>query len=443
MEIRERMITDMEHIKLQAGCLVVILYIAFIYYKERRRISDKKGINIFDGLLILSIVNLLLDASTAYFVNHQEQINSNLNLILHILFLISIDAFIFVLFLYMVAATGGVSRTKSKTLLLWSPFVVNVLVVVLSINSLEYRTGEISNYSMGVPAYTCFIMAGIYMILSLCIFFKRWNHIESRKRMSIFTYMMMLICVTIYQMLNPQALITSIGFTIIIIGIYLNQENPAIEKLSFYHKEMVMGFATLVENKDDNTGGHIRRTTMYVKLLSEELLKRGIYKDTLTKDYLNNLLLAAPMHDIGKIAVQDAILQKPGKLTDEEYEAMKKHTVSGGKIIKETFGHLGNEQYGKIAYEVARFHHEKWNGKGYPEGLKEEEIPLCARIMAIADVFDAVSQNRCYREAMPLEKCFSIISEGSGRDFEPVLAEVFLDIKDRVEEVHNHILEDK
>lgn len=143
------------------------------------------------------------------------------------------------------------------------------------------------------------------------------------------------------------------------------------------------------------------------------------------------------MHDIGKIAVPDVILQKPGRLTKEEFEIIKKHTIDGGRIIDETFGHLGNEEYTKMVYQVARYHHEKWNGKGYPEGLKESEIPLCARIMAVADVFDAISEKRCYRDAMPLEKCFEIISEGSNHDFEPVIADVFLDSREKVEKIYN------
>ena len=133
------------------------------------------------------------------------------------------------------------------------------------------------------------------------------------------------------------------------------------------------------------------------------------------------------------------MLQKPGKLTDEEFQIIKEHTVRGGEIIRETFGHLENEQYTQMAYEVARFHHEKWNGKGYPDGLKRKEIPLCARIMAVADVFDAVSEKRCYREAMPLEQCFEIIADGSGQAFEPLLAEVFLDIREKIEYEHELI----
>lgn len=210
-------------------------------------------------------------------------------------------------------------------------------------------------------------------------------------------------------------------------------------ELNHFHKEMVMGFATLVENKDGSTGGHIKRTTTYVKLLAEELRNRGIYQEELTDEYLENLYKAAPMHDIGKIAVPDVVLQKPGRLTEEEFRIIQEHTLRGGEIIKETFGHLENEEYTQMAYEVARHHHEKWNGKGYPDGLKRKEIPLCARIMAIADVFDAVSEKRCYRDAMPLEQCFEIIAEGSGQAFEPLLVEVFLDIREKIEQEHHFI----
>ena len=144
------------------------------------------------------------------------------------------------------------------------------------------------------------------------------------------------------------------------------------------------------------------------------------------------------MHDIGKIAIPDAILQKPGKLTAEEYTIMKTHAERGGNIIRHTFGHLGEDAYEEMAYEVARHHHEKWNGGGYPDGLTRKEIPLCARIMAIADVFDAVSAKRCYRDALPLKECFRIIEEGSETDFDPVMVEVFLDMKEKITIVYKN-----
>ena len=147
---------------------------------------------------------------------------------------------------------------------------------------------------------------------------------------------------------------------------------------------------------------------------------------------MRNVVDAAPMHDIGKIATPDYILQKPGKLTDEEYAVMKQHAATGGDIIMETFANLDHPEYLRIAYEMARFHHEKWNGKGYPDGLKGTEIPLHARVMAIADVFDAISSKRCYRDPMPLEKCFAIIQDGAGTDFDPDLVELFMNARDKV-----------
>lgn len=433
---------EMGFFKLQLGCMLIVLYIAGVYYKERVRFKQKIKWGLYDGLLFVSILAVFFDGATAYTVNHLETVDATLNLMLHLSFLLCLDLFVFLLFLYMLSMTAGFPKSRKMQILLYTPVLLNVILVIFYIPALKYYEGELSNYSMGVSAYTCFIMVGVYLLLSFVTFFGRWRFMEKHKRIGIFTYLFILICVTVYQMIHPQFLISSIGVTAIVLGIYINQENPSVAELDNYQKEMIMGFATLVENKDGSTGGHIKRTTIYVRLLAEELRDRGYFKDVLTKDYIQNLCQAAPMHDIGKIAVPDAVLQKPGKLTEEEFEIIKKHTESGGKIIQKTFGHLPNEQYTQMAYEVARFHHEKWNGKGYPEGRKKREIPLCARIMAIADVFDAVSERRCYRAAMPLEKCFSIIREGSGQDFDPMLVEVFMDIRDKVEKVHSSIQDD-
>lgn len=429
----------MEYCKIQIGCLVVVLYIAYIYLRECKRYHKKLSSSIFDELMVLGIVCIVLDGATAVTVNHLDTVNIIVNRVLHMLFLISIDTVIYMLFGYMLKITGALPKNRIKRVILNVPYIINVLVVALNIGSLEFRIGKYTNYSMGISAYTCFVMVVIYILFTLIVFFRRWNYIESNKRISILTYLLVLggtICV---QIIHPEALISSLAVTVLILGIYMNQEDPVMNEVSRYHSEMIMGFATLVENKDGSTGGHIKRTTAYVKLLAEELRNRGYYKDILTKDYMKNLCLAAPMHDIGKIAVPDVVLQKPGRLTDEEFATIKQHAVNGGKIVQETFGHLGDEQYTKMAYQVARYHHEKWNGKGYPEGLKRKAIPLCARIMAVADVFDAVSEKRCYRDAMPMDKCFEIIQEGSGQDFDPVIAEIFIDIRDKVEAIHNEI----
>lgn len=427
----------MEYIRLQLGCLVVLLYVGFIYIKECRRFHQKFNETLFDELLIMGIVSIILDGATAYTVNHLDTVPPLLNKILHVLFLGSLDLVIFALFLYMLHITGAFPRSLKQRAVIILPFVINIAIVIIGADSIYYVQGETTNYSMGLSVYTCYIMAAIYIILANVVFFKRWNYIERHKRTSIFTYLIMLILVTTVQMLFPETLISSIAVTIFIVGVYLNLEDPAIKELSRFHSETVMSFANLIENRDNNTGGHIKRTSRYVGLIAEELLARNYYTEILTKDYITNLLKAAPMHDIGKISVPDAILQKPGRLTDEEFKVMKLHAENGGNIIRETFRNLRDEEYRKMAFEVARYHHEKWNGRGYPDGLIGQDIPLCARIMAVADVFDAVSEKRCYRDAMPLDRCFEIIREGSNRDFDPLIAEVFLDIRSKVEQVHS------
>lgn len=427
----------MEYCKLQIGCILIVLYIIFIYEKEKRHFKLNRKISLFDVFLVVGLICLLLDGTTAYTVNHPEAISSVLNLILHGLFFISIDAVIFITFLYMINATTGLPRSRYKLLFLYGPLIISIIVVILNLGSLEYLHGRISSYSMGISVYTCFFMVAMYSILTIATVIRYWEQLDSHKRVSFLTCLLVQAGITTYQMLDPDSLISSVGTTMLILGTYMNQEDPAIKELSKYHDEMVMGFATLIETRDDNTGGHVKRTTLYVELLARSLKERGCYETILTKDYIKNLMMAAPMHDVGKVSIPDAILQKPGKLTDEEFEIMKSHAAKGGEIIRKTFSRMGNEQYLEMAYQIARHHHEKWNGKGYPDGLSGEEIPLCARIMAIADVFDAVSEKRCYRDAMPLDKCFEIIAEGSGRDFDPSIARVFLDMRPQVCEIHS------
>ena len=419
-----------EYSKLQIGCMLIVIYIAFIYFRERCAYKVKKKEIVFELLLFTGIFSIAFDGITAYTVNQLNKVPVLLNDIFHACFLCSLDAIVFLIFLYMLDITRGLPKKGRTKILVSLPFIVNMAAVVIFMPQITYRQGNITNYSMGISVYTCYIMVAVYMLGSVMLLVFGRKNMGHNKLITITTCIAAALAVTVYQMIHPQALLTSLVSVFVIIGAYLNMENPLFQKLSAHNKEMVMGFATLVENRDGNTGGHIRRTTTYVEMLAKELKIRGLYKDELTEDYIKNLVMAAPMHDVGKIAIPDAILQKPGKLTAEEFDVMKTHAAKGGEIIKETFQSMGDDEYEKIAYQVARFHHEKWNGKGYPEGLSRKEIPLCARIMAVADVFDAVSAKRCYRDAMPLEQCFSIIENGSGQDFDPYIADVFLDMKE-------------
>lgn len=429
----------MEHVKLQIGCLVVLFYLAFIYIREARIYGQKLSKTLFDELLIFGIISVVFDGVTAYLVNQPQWIDTVLNRVMHLFFLIALDSQIFALCLYMIWVTGAYPRRKRGQWILYTPFVINIILVIANIGNLEYHRGVYTNYSMGWSAYTCFAMVAFYLIFTLVVFFRRWRHIETHKRSSIFTFLLVLSAVSAVQMIYPEVLLTSLGITVMILGVYLNLEDPALRKLGRYHSDMVVAFADIIENRDDSTGGHIRRTSKYVEMIAQEFLNSGMYADILTKDYINNLVKAAPMHDIGKVSVPDAILQKPGKLTDEEYEIMKKHSQSGAEIIRKAFRKLGNEEYRTMACLVALHHHERWDGKGYPFGLAGEDIPLCARIMAVADVFDAVSAKRCYRDAMPLDKCFAIIEEGIGTQFDPTVAKLFLSMRAEVEEIYKEM----
>lgn len=426
---------------MQIGCLCILIYIGVIYLKECKECHHDLKNTFFDEIYTIGIISVILDGITAYTVNNTESVSRVINLILHGLFYISIDTVIFAMFIYMTKITDMFPRKKLYKIIIYAPFVINIILVFANIGSVEFVQGNTTFYSRGFSAYTCFITAGIYFLMSLSVFVKGWRYIATGKRTSLFTYLFALVLVAVIQIAFPETLLSCIAVTVFIIGLYMNQEDPHLHTLSEYHRETVMSFANLVENRDGNTGGHIKRTSRYVRLIADELYSHRYYDDVLTSDYINDLVKAAPMHDIGKIGVPDAVLRKPGRLTDEEYEQMKLHAAKGGDIIRESFRNLGDEDYRKMAFEVARYHHEKWNGKGYPDGLKRKDIPLSARIMAVADVFDAISENRCYRVAMPMDKCFEIIAQGSGQDFDPIIAEVFIEARPKVEAIHKELSE--
>jgi len=426
----------MEYIKLQICCIVVVLYLGILYYVNKFRKENKRAFALFDLIILVALISLVFDGITAYTVNNLDTVNDVANKIYHLIFLISLDSIIFLMFVYMLKTTGLLPKKIITKCLAYIPFVVCLTIVIAFIHQLEFKVGNISNYSMGISAYTCYAMVFIYTILTIIVFFKSWKYIESRKRIYITTYLFTLVVITIIQMIFVDILLTSLAVAVLVLGIYINHESSSVKKMTEYQNEMVSGFATLIENKDSSTGGHVNRTCKYVELLARELRNKGLYKNILTGDYLNNLIKAAPMHDIGKVSIPDDILQKPGRLTSDEYDIMKQHSEKGREIIKNTFGHLDDKEYLDIAYNIALHHHEKWNGNGYPHGLKGNDIPLCARIMAIADVFDAVSEKRCYREAMPIDECFKVIENGRGTDFEPLLVDIFLSIRKDIENAY-------
>lgn len=424
--------------KMQIALFLLLLLMGYLFINQGNKLNSRTGKKLcnkyFDRMFILAEIAVFLDGVTVYTVNHRDSVPEPVNLVAHALYLVFLQLFICEHFMYWLDITGSIPSLKKK--LLWlAPEAVFVAATLITMPIIYYVDGERTDYSMGVPVYICFFGIAVYTILTIVVFLAKSSYIEKDKKTSFLITIMITTILWAVQLVFPEALLASLAVTLDIASIYLIMENPSVKEAKESHREMVMGFSTLVENKDNSTGGHIRRTSMYAEIIARELRKDMHYHYTITKDYLDNLIVAAPMHDIGKIGIPDHILQKPGKLDAEEYEIMKKHSAIGAQIINETFGRTMDDDYKDMAYQVALYHHEKWNGRGYPEGLKENDIPLCARIMAVADVFDAVSAKRCYRDAMPLEKCFGIISEGRGRDFDPDVVDAFFNCREEIERV--------
>lgn len=197
------------------------------------------------------------------------------------------------------------------------------------------------------------------------------------------------------------------------------------------HDKLILSMATMVESRDNSTGGHIRRTSEGVRLLADEIRADGEIE--LSETFCKNLVKAAPMHDLGKIAVDDAVLRKPGRFTPEEFEKMKAHAAEGARIVHEILEGSEDDDFRRIAENVAHYHHERWDGSGYPEGLKGEAIPIEARIMAIADVYDALVSKRVYKESMSFEKADAIIMDGMGKHFDARLQPYYLRAKPKLE----------
>lgn len=197
------------------------------------------------------------------------------------------------------------------------------------------------------------------------------------------------------------------------------------------HNKLILGMATMVESRDNSTGGHIRRTSEVIRILVDAIRALDTYD--LSDKFCNDLIKAAPMHDLGKIAVDDAILRKPGRFTDEEYAVMKTHAAEGARIVHSILEGTDDEEFHIIAENVAHYHHERWDGSGYPVGLVGEEIPLEARIMAIADVYDALVSKRVYKDSMSFGQADEIIMEGMGKHFDKSLEACYVSARPKLE----------
>lgn len=192
----------------------------------------------------------------------------------------------------------------------------------------------------------------------------------------------------------------------------------------------LLSLASLAETRDNETGSHLLRTQRYIKLLAEHLKHKDNFKDYLTKDQIDLLVKSIPLHDIGKVGVRDSILLKPGKLTFEEFAEMKMHTIYGRDSLKIALDRLGSDSFLDTAHEINFTHHEKWDGTGYPSGINGSQIPISGRLMALADVYDALINKRVYKDAFSHEYAREIILSGRGTHFDPEIVDAFLELEE-------------
>jgi response regulator RpfG family c-di-GMP phosphodiesterase len=192
----------------------------------------------------------------------------------------------------------------------------------------------------------------------------------------------------------------------------------------------ILALAKLAEYRDDETGLHLERIRGYTKVIAEEMAKTPKYAGYITSEYIEDLYQSSILHDIGKVGIPDAVLLKPGKLTTDEFEKIKKHADLGGNVLTDIEDQIKGQTFLTLGKEIAYYHHEKWNGKGYPKGLKGEEIPLSARIVALPDVYDALTSKRIYKEPFPHKEAKKMIVDEKGRSFDTDVVDAFLTCED-------------
>lgn len=214
--------------------------------------------------------------------------------------------------------------------------------------------------------------------------------------------------------------------------VIIEKENEIVES----RLATIYSIVKLAEMRDDDTGAHIVRVSKFCRIIAEKLRLKPKFRDFLTDIYIDDLAKAAPLHDIGKVGIPDSILTKPGKLTDEEFEIMKRHTIIGANTLGEVRKRFPDNNFIILGSRIALYHHEKWDGTGYPHGLVEDEIPLSARIMAVADVYDALRSKRAYKDPFSHRDSIDIIAKSSGNHFDPEIVNAFLDSEAEIEFIY-------
>ena len=282
------------------------------------------------------------------------------------------------------------------------------------------------------------------LVINIALLLRYGRKIDRRVLTAFWCYMLAPIAAIVIQSVFygiQYILFASVAASVYMYFVIIRQQREQSETqnrtIARLQSGLILVLADIVESRDKCTGDHVQKTAEYTRIIMEQMRRDGSYTEELTDDFVEDVVHSAPLHDVGKIEVPDAILNKPGRLTDEEFEEIKEHTVAGRDIISSAIAAVSEETSGYLieARNLAYCHHEKWDGTGYPQGLAGEAIPLSARIMAVADVFDALISKRSYKDAFPFTMAMDIIREGSGTHFDPKVAGAFLRAEDEVRRI--------
>ncbi|MCR4735346.1 MAG: HD domain-containing protein [Treponema sp.] len=331
--------------------------------------------------------------------------------------------------------------------------VIGFLLVIFSQFTGFYYTFDENNVYCRNPGFIIsFINPAIILILFISLNIQFFRYMSKPMNLLLLLFTVNPICSAVFQFFvyGYDAINLTIAAMAILLFIFdlldVRKVQSSNEKLRDevdvknkriieMQSNLILSLAVLVESRDKSTGGHILRTRNGVRFIVDEMKKDPALH--LSDDYCKTLLKAAPMHDIGKISVEDAILCKKGRFTPEEFEVMKTHAEKGALILHDILANTGDEQFKLVAENMAHYHHERWDGSGYPKGLKGNEIPLEARIMAIADVYDALVSKRVYKESMSFEEADKIILEGMGSQFDKSLEKYYIAARPNLEEYYS------
>ena len=438
---------------------ILIGLILFVSIYTRHIVNDNVK-RWFKVMVMINILMAAMDICTMVFEGTAHPIYS---------ILLPASMFLFYIFSYFVLIAAGIEimffikQEKFKkgflNVIKVATVIYFILLLLTPFTNLLYEIDENNVYSRGKYFFIALVIQ-VILYLNLIIYILANRKSISRAKVGvILMFVLFPQIMQVIQLLFYGISLINTGFTVAFLTMFIQSNRDLEKSLNYIEDELdikeselnekvseiessklqfikmqnhtIESLSNLVENRDEDTGEHVRRTRAYVELLAVQMMKNGHYPDVLTPRFIRFLKRAAPMHDIGKIVVPDEILKKPGRLTKPEFEQIKRHAAEGGRIVHEILDGYEDPEYIQITADIATHHHEKWDGTGYPEGLKGEEIPLCARIMAIADVFDALVSPRIYKSPMSYDEAFQIIESGSGTHFDPIVVKEFLEIREK------------